>query len=159
MDIGTCCSIEIGLLCSKEYKIQGNSETMTKQHDLRMRRGLVFGLDYRYCFIVLLQVLWRCWRPCRQFCSPKARAGASGPFRPSQTLWLEENIVTSLFPALLSSLSSHANDTQTNNIFQKLQKSSLYLSTFFREYVWHHCFKDFNLQWVHYLPLETVPHA
>lgn len=56
-------------------------------------------------------------------------------------------------PHLLSSLSSHASDTLTDNISQKLQKYTLYLSTFFRDEIWHLCFKDFNLQWVHYLCL------
>jgi len=66
---------------------------MRKQHDLRIRTRLVFGLDNRHCLKLPLQVLWGCWRPCRQFCSPKAGREWSGQFRVSDVSWREENIM------------------------------------------------------------------
>lgn len=93
LDIVLCCSIETGLFFSKENKFKGAVRQCERSLDLRMRAGLVFRLDHRYCVTVLLQVPWGHWRPHSEFCSPKSKWGHldySAPCRPcgqKKTSW------------------------------------------------------------------------
>lgn len=83
---------------------------MRKQHDLRMRIGLVFGQEFGHCLTVLLQILCGCRGACRHCCSPKARAGDSGPCSLTGSVVRRQHLDLALpHPAALS---YHANNKQ-----------------------------------------------